>query len=83
MQQELSQERRNVLNTEKATPSQLAVKEKIKRALERKKEEDMKPRVRNYNDLRHNAAGFNLEVPNSSRISPGKLRPRELKCVYR
>jgi len=63
LQQELSQERRNILQSEKATPSQLVAKERLKRAIEKRREDEMRPRVKNYNDLR----GVNLEVPSSGR----------------
>ena len=69
LQQELSQERRNLLQSEKATPSQLVAHDRLKKAIEKRKEEELKPRVRNYNDLRGGgeATGFNVEVPSTAR----------------
>ena len=49
LQREISEEKRNLLQSEKQTPSQKRISEKIKRSLERKKEKEIQPKVRNYN----------------------------------
>lgn len=52
MRSELSQERANLLQSEKLTPQQRAAQEKLKKANVKRQEELEKPKVSNYNELR-------------------------------
>eukprot|EP00347_Sterkiella_histriomuscorum_P021617 403333356 len=48
MQQEVYQEKKNLLQSERQTPSQKRASDKVKKALDKKRQEETKPKVRNY-----------------------------------
>ncbi len=69
---ELGMERRAILQSEKITESQQEAQERLRRHQEKKREEELRPKVSNYNDLRkataHELGTYGIRVqPKSSR----------------